>query len=113
MGTHNYYHAITTKLMQGLFVCLLLQSCQSESVVFCGNSGVGKSTLCNSIFGKAAFESGLSNSTGLTSAKQELAHGGRLYIDTPGLNDVDPEKNKIYAKEIEKALKSKANSKII
>lgn len=113
MKTHNYYKNLTNKLMQGFFVCLLLQSCYNESVLFCGNPGAGKSTLCNSIFGKALFESGPSTGSGLTTVKKGLIHEGRLYIDTPGLNDMDPEKNKKYAKEIEKALKSNANYKIV
>lgn len=50
----------------------------------------------------------------MTSTKQEVIHDdGRLYIDTPGLKDIDPEKNKAYAKEIEKTLKASLNSKLI
>ena len=82
-----------------------------EIVMFCGNPGVGKSTLCNSIFQQALFESGLSFSTGLTVVKQERIYEGKLYVDTPGLEDI--EKQDQAAREIEAALKHNNNYKII
>lgn len=123
MKSHNHYNIITTKLMQGLFVCLLLHSCYTSSnnlsgsnspnevILFCGNPGVGKSTLCNSIFGEAKFNSGLSLLTGLTTAEQTNLYQGKLYIDTPGLDD--PTKRIQAAKEIEKGLKHNNNYKLI
>jgi hypothetical protein len=42
-----------------------------EAVIFIGNPGVGKSTLCNSIFEQAVFQSGVSFGTGLTPQWQE------------------------------------------
>jgi Leucine-rich repeat (LRR) protein/GTP-binding protein EngB required for normal cell division len=82
-----------------------------EIIVFCGNPGVGKSSLCNSIFQKKAFESGISIGTGLTQKKQEYIYENRKYIDTPGLSDVNLRKQ--AAEEIEKALKENNNYKII
>lgn len=38
----------------------------SEVIVFIGNPGVGKSTLCNSVFQQAIFNSGISIGTGMT-----------------------------------------------
>jgi hypothetical protein len=67
--------------------------------------------LCNSIFQQPSFESGLSFSTGLTATKQERVHEGKLYIDTPGLDDV--EKRDQAAREIEEALKHNNNYKIV
>jgi len=43
----------------------------NEVILFCGNPGVGKSTLCNSIFGEAIFQSGVSLGKGMTTHKQE------------------------------------------
>jgi len=83
----------------------------NEVVVFLGNPGVGKSTLCNSVFGKAVFNSGISVGTGMTIHKQEYMHENKLYIDTPGLRDV--EKAEQAALEIEAALKKNNNYKIV
>ena len=80
-------------------------------IMFCGNPGVGKSTLCNSVFGKAVFNSGISVGTGMTIHKQEYMHENKLYIDTPGLRDV--EKAEQAALEIEAALKKNNNYKIV
>jgi GTP-binding protein EngB required for normal cell division len=82
-----------------------------EVVVFCGNPGVGKSTLCNSIFQERKFLSGFNIGGGLTKARQAHVCEGRKYIDTPGLADIDSMKQ--AAKEIEKALKENNNYKII
>ena len=82
-----------------------------EVIVFLGNTGVGKSTLCNSIFGQAIFNSGISLGTGMTEHTQEHIYNNKLYIDTPGLNDV--ENSEKAAKEIEEALKKNNNYKIV
>lgn len=82
-----------------------------EIVVFCGNPGVGKSSLCNSIFQKPVFKSGARVGKGKTTHKQEFMHNERLYIDTPGLDDIQMRKQ--AAEEIEKALKHNDNYKII
>jgi GTP-binding protein EngB required for normal cell division len=83
----------------------------SEVIVFCGNPGVGKSSLCNSIFQQVVFQSGISKGRGMTQAKQEYIYENRKYIDTPGLSDVNLRKQ--AAEEIEKALKENNNYKII
>jgi GTP-binding protein EngB required for normal cell division len=82
-----------------------------EVVLFCGNPGVGKSTLCNSIFQKGVFESGANIGVGLTKAKQAHIYENRKYIDTPGLADIASMEQ--AAQEIEKALKENNNYKII
>jgi GTP-binding protein EngB required for normal cell division len=83
----------------------------NEVIVFIGNPGVGKSTLCNSIFQQAIFNSGFSFGTGLTQEAQEYIYENKLYIDTPGLDDVINYER--AAKEVEKALKKNNNYKIL
>lgn len=82
-----------------------------EVIVFCGNPGVGKSTLCNSIFQEPIFPSGFSVFGGMTEHQQEHIHQHKLYVDTPGLDN--PESSEKAAKEIEKALKHNNNYKIV
>jgi len=82
-----------------------------EVILFCGNPGVGKSTLCNSIFGRKIFESGVSIRTGMTTKKQEYLYEGKLYIDTPGLADSNTRTE--AGKEIEEALKQNGNYKVV
>jgi predicted GTPase len=76
-----------------------------------GERAAGKSTLCNSIFGKVVFESGLTLSTSMTAARQEHIHEGKLYIDTPGFDEVSISDQ--AAREIEEALKHNNNYKIV
>lgn len=83
-----------------------------EVIVFLGNPGAGKSTLCNSIFGQAIFQSGFSLEQ-LTTRKQEYIHENRRYIDTPSLACITVNAGERAADEIEKALKHSANYKII
>jgi predicted GTPase len=82
-----------------------------EVIVFCGNPGVGKSSLCNSIFQQAIFQSGVSWGSGMTESKQEQVYQSKLYIDTPGLSDTQLRER--AAKEIEEALKHNNNYKIV
>jgi predicted GTPase len=82
-----------------------------EIVLLCGNPGVGKSTLCNSIFGQGVFKSGVSLGTGLTTCGQGHIHEGIFYMDTPGLDDVKTRDQ--AALEIEKALKQDKDYKIL
>lgn len=86
-------------------------STPSEIILFCGNPGVGKSALCNSIFQQNVFKSGVSVGQGLTREKQEYIYEDKKYIDTPGLADIKLREQ--AAKEIEKALKENNNYKII
>eukprot|EP01132_Coremiostelium_polycephalum_P000132 gene132-179_t len=83
----------------------------NEVIMFCGNPGVGKSSLCNSVFQKALFSSGVSSVTSLTTQQQTYQYGDKLYIDTPGLADVNTREQ--AAKEIEQALKKNNNYKIV
>lgn len=83
----------------------------NEVIVFLGNPGVGKSTLCNSILGDAVFSSGISIGKGPIATKKEHIHENKLYIDTPGLDDVKFRAQ--AAEEIEKALKHNNNYKLV
>lgn len=60
-------------------------------IIFCGNPGVGKSTLLSSI-SNCRFESGLSYGGGLTCELQwqtnEKSWPGYRFADTPGLADI-------------------------
>jgi energy-coupling factor transporter ATP-binding protein EcfA2 len=78
----------------------------NEVVLFLGNRAVGKSTLCNSIFQKLVFSSGTNTEKGTTIQQQNHIYEGRIYIDTPGLDDI--ELSLQLAGEIEKALKNQA-----
>jgi len=73
-------------------------------IIFCGNPGVGKSTLLSCISG-CHFESGLSFGSGLT-AELRFQTGAQnrdiRFADTPGLGDV--KLAKVAAKAINKAL---------
>jgi GTP-binding protein EngB required for normal cell division len=62
-----------------------------EGIIFIGPINAGKSTLCNSIFGKAKCPSAppATLNTGCTFMTKEHAHAGKLYIDTKGLNPLD------------------------
>lgn len=80
-------------------------------VLFSGNPGVGKSTLCNCVFQEYIFESGLSTGNGMTKEKQEHTIGDITYIDTPGLADIVARRE--AAKEIEESLKKEGSYKII
>ena len=82
-----------------------------EVVLLCGNPGVGKSTLCNSIFGQAVFRSGFSTGSGMTTHAQKHIHEGIMYMDTPGLDDSTMREK--AAVEIEKALKQNKGYKIV
>ena len=79
-------------------------------VVFLGSPGVGKSALCNSIFQKNTFKSGISF-VGVTKEMQEHTIGDIKYIDTPGLDDLISKEK--ATQEIEKALRGNNNYKVI
>jgi len=79
-------------------------------VIFCGNPGVGKSTLLSSISG-LQFKSGLSWGKGLTSKlsmRESPVLKGFRFGDTPGLADVKIAE--VAAREIEKGFTSAARN---
>lgn len=120
---HLYSYKVAKKLLVLLLICGLLVinrcSCNktahplkpSEIILFLGNTGVGKSTICNSIFQQAVFSSGLSMGFGMTFQQQEHVYQNALYVDTPGLSYEEIRGQ--AAKEIEEALRKNSNYKII
>lgn len=70
---------------------------QEEAIIFLGPIHIGKSTLCNSIFGKHKFISGPSTGFfgGCSVLLQDYNHEGKLYIDTPGVPKMDVSDGKI------------------
>ena len=74
-----------------------------KRVIMAGNPGVGKSTILNTIIGRAVFDSGISLGSGMTTVLQNYSDGGYTYTDTPGLDDVRTRKK--AAEEISQALK--------
>jgi ribosome biogenesis GTPase A len=70
-------------------------------ILFIGNSGVGKSTIINSLLGKRVTPTGI-NPDGLTKYAQTYECDGIVYIDTPAI--IDGTDGKRAAKEIAKTL---------
>jgi len=92
----------------------LMVSWGPTDIVFCGNPGVGKSTLLSSISG-CHFESGISFGAGLTAKLQfqnDPHNKETRWADTPGLADI--ELAELAAKAINEALEdaSKNNRKV-
>ncbi|KAI0563704.1 HSR1-like GTP-binding protein [Gracilaria domingensis] len=75
-------------------------------IVLVGNPGVGKSTILNTLVGKAEFESGLSLGGGRTMKMKSYRQGEYEFVDTPGLEDV--QHRETAANEISLALRGPA-----
>ncbi|EFA81609.1 hypothetical protein PPL_05600 [Heterostelium album PN500] len=80
-------------------------------ISFFGNPGSGKSTLCNSLIGYIAFNSGVSIGQGMTTKSQTFQLGSKIIVDSPGL--ADPVMRERVAVEIETSLKQNGDYKII
>ncbi|EFA83912.1 hypothetical protein PPL_02982 [Heterostelium album PN500] len=80
-------------------------------LVFLGNPGTGKSSICNCLCGQLKCKSGNSSGTGLTTQSQIIENGDYTIIDTPGLRD--PQSRKQAAKEISNSLKLNGYYKLI
>ncbi len=84
---------LTSILQPETILCLREFITESETVVFVGSSGVGKSSLVNALCGREVLlTSGISESTGKgrhTSTRREmvLMEGGGVLIDTPGVRE--------------------------
>jgi len=82
---------------------------EKQCCLFVGNPGVGKSTLLNCLMAEniakqdTLFKSGISIASGLTSQLGERFVGSKIYLDTPGLQDV--KMRKVAAEAITMALK--------
>ncbi len=84
------------------------ETSHKEIVTFYGHPGVGKRTLCNTIFKKVKFESGINIAI---HHNQEYIFENKVYMVTPGL--ADKKRQKEAAQEIGEALKKNGNYKII
>lgn len=81
-------------------------------IALIGNPGTGKSTILNGLVGKPEFSSGLSYASGRTDRLQKYKdQDGKLYFDTPGLNDID--KRKEAGREIDQLLRQDMSLKIV
>lgn len=85
-------------------------SAEKEHVILVGNPGSGKSTLANAMAGQVIFKSGVSIGAGLTALSKSHEVHGVVYVDTPGLHDV--ETRETAALEIQKALQQEGRYKI-
>eukprot|EP00438_Fugacium_kawagutii_P022289 Skav233969 [mRNA] locus=scaffold1008:507708:509955:+ [translate_table: standard] len=76
----------------------------ADNVLMVGNPGTGKSTLLNCLLQETPFKSGYSgDGTGVTDNLQIHRADGKVYMDTPGLED--DTKRKAAAKAISEALR--------
>ncbi len=79
--------------------------------IFAGNPGAGKSTLLNSLAGRLLFQSGVSIGEGMTTVvKKERGEDGKMYGDTPGLDDITIREK--AAEEINNILRSSDDIKL-
>jgi GTP-binding protein EngB required for normal cell division len=82
----------------------------TQHFLMIGNPGVGKSTILNGFAGKFLFKSGTSFGKGLTYQLDEARVGNRIFMDTPGLADIEMRKK--AAEQITLALKKGGEFKI-
>ena len=78
--------------------------------LFIGNPGIGKSTLVNCLTQKVLFKSGASVGKGLTYELGMEKHNDIIYLDTPGLADI--ELRETAAKAITEALRKNGRYQI-
>lgn len=100
---------VSTKTGEG--VAELKEAMQGKTSVFSGQSGVGKSSLINAVFGTQLLTGEIVEKTGkgshtTTTTQLIPIEGGGFCIDTPGIKsfgvwDLDPEELQSYFSEIQ------------
>lgn len=88
------YECIFINAKSGLGVDLLKDKLANNITVFCGPSGVGKSTLCNNLIGRELMETGTisekSSKGKHTTRHSELIESNQGFIvDTPGFSSLE------------------------
>lgn len=83
---------LEAKLGEGIEV--LREKLKDQVTVFCGPSGVGKSTILNKIFGEDIVKTGdISSKTGrgkhTTRHSELIEYAGGFIVDTPGFSSLD------------------------
>ena len=78
--------------------------------LFIGNPGAGKSTIANCIAERVLFKSGISFISGKTQKLDQEKHDGIIYLDTPGLSDINM--RQVAANSVTKALTQNGNYQI-
>lgn len=88
------YDVVLLNAKEGLGISELKSKINGEVTVFCGPSGVGKSTIFNKILGKDIMETGnisLKSSRGkhTTRHSELIEYLGGFLVDTPGFSSLD------------------------
>eukprot|EP00186_Timspurckia_oligopyrenoides_P005291 CAMPEP_0182449378 /NCGR_PEP_ID=MMETSP1172-20130603/33885_1 /TAXON_ID=708627 /ORGANISM="Timspurckia oligopyrenoides, Strain CCMP3278" /LENGTH=370 /DNA_ID=CAMNT_0024646639 /DNA_START=420 /DNA_END=1532 /DNA_ORIENTATION=+ len=82
-------------------------------VLVLGETGVGKSTIANSLAGSVRFGSGASFGTGLTTVNTSKAIGDIEIVDVPGYNDAKAESSAIASDAVSEILMENADVVVV
>ncbi|WP_123054112.1 ribosome small subunit-dependent GTPase A [Clostridium sp. JN-1] len=88
------YSAIFLKAKEGIGVENIIEVLDNNVTVFCGASGVGKSTILNSVVGKPVMKTGdisqkLKRGKNTTRHSELIEINGGFVVDTPGFSSID------------------------